>query len=116
MAKYILKRIYEPVAKDDGLRVLVDRLWPRGIRKDKMDFWLKEVAPSPELRKWFHQGAGKFPAFAKAYRAELAHNPAVAEMRKLARKHKTVTLLYASRDTKNNHAVILKRYLEGKGD
>lgn len=115
MATYKIKRVYEPGSKEDGLRVLVDRLWPRGIRKDKIGHWLKEIAPSPELRKWFHAG-GTFAEFAKAYRAELAKNPAVAELRTLARKHKTVTLLYAVKDTENNHAVILKKYLERKGN
>ena len=114
MAVYKLKRIYEQVSKDDGLRVLVDRLWPRGILKDKVDFWLKEIAPSAELRKWFHHEGGKFAGFAKAYQAELAQNSTVIELRKLAREHKTVTLLYAARDMNSNHAVILKKYMEGK--
>ena len=114
MATYKIKRIYEPAAKDDGLRVLVDRLWPRGVRKDKMDIWLKEIAPSAELRKWFHARKGKFEEFAKAYRAELKKNPAVAELHKLAEEHKVITLLYAARDTENNHAAILKRYLEDR--
>ena len=70
MATYKIKRIYEPAAKDDGLRVLVDRLWPRGVRKDKMDIWLKEIAPSAELRKWFHAGKGRVEEFAKALETE----------------------------------------------
>jgi uncharacterized protein YeaO (DUF488 family) len=112
MAKYKIKRVYEPATKADGLRVLVDRLWPRGVRKETIDFWFKEIAPSTELRKLFHQGKGDFPEFAKSYRAELAQNPAVVEASKLAKKHRTITLLYAARDTKNNHAVVLKKILE----
>lgn len=114
MSTYKIKRIYEPPAKDDGLRVLVDRLWPRGVKKDKIDVWLKEIAPSPELRKWFHHEPRKFADFSKAYRAELAKNSAVDELRKLARKHKTITLLYAAKDTENNHAAVLKRTLARK--
>lgn len=110
-----LKRIYETAAPADGTRVLVDRLWPRGLKKEgaQLDLWLKEIAPSPALRIWFGHDPQKFDAFAEAYRGELEDNPAVAELRQLARKG-TVTLLYAARDEAVNHAVVLRDYLEQK--
>lgn len=110
-----LKRIYAEPAKDDGTRVLVDRLWPRGVSKPaaRLDLWLKDIAPSAELRTWFGHDPQKFAAFAQAYRAELDHNPAVDTLRAAA-KQLTVTLLYAAKDNQINHAVILKDYLEQK--
>ena len=105
----VVKRIYEPVASQDGYRILVDRLWPRGIKKEAADIdnWLKEVAPSTELRKWFHAGKGSFADFKKKYLAELKENPALKELRSLIKEHKKVTLLYAAKDEKQNHALIL---------
>jgi len=105
----VVKRIYEPVAAQDGYRILVDRLWPRGIKKEKaeIDTWLKEVAPSTELRKWFHSGKGSFADFKKKYLAELKENPAQKELRSLAKEHKKITLLYAAKDEEQNHAHIL---------
>lgn len=111
MPNYQITRVYEPASKDDGLRVLVDRLWPRGVKKGKADLWLKEIAPSTELRKWFHRQPGNFADFSQVYRAELAKNSTVDELRKLARKHKTITRLYAAKDAEKNHAAVLKRYL-----
>jgi len=105
----VVKRIYEPAASHDGYRILVDRLWPRGIKKEKagIDTWLKEVAPSTELRTWFHSGGGSFTDFKKKYLTELKHNPALDALRSLIKEHKKVTLLYAAKDEKHNHALIL---------
>jgi len=105
----VVKRIYEPVASKDGYRILVDRLWPRGIKKEAADIdtWLKEVAPSTELRKWFHAGKGSFADFKKKYLAELKENPALKDLRSLLKEHKNVTLLYAAKDEAQNHALIL---------
>jgi uncharacterized protein YeaO (DUF488 family) len=108
-----LKRIYDPPAADDGFRVLVDRLWPRGLAKSRaaLDGWLKEVAPSSQLRQWFHKDRERWPEFAKRYRAELRTQATLLqELRKRAR-HQRVTLLYASRDPDCNHALILRAVL-----
>jgi uncharacterized protein YeaO (DUF488 family) len=115
MAKISLKRIYDAPARDDGTRILVDRLWPRGIAKDeaKVDLWLKEIAPSHELRKRFHGHPEDWDAFRTAYFAELAGpeaQAAVQELRALVRKGR-VTLLYAARDEAHNNAVALKQWL-----
>jgi uncharacterized protein YeaO (DUF488 family) len=109
------KRIYEDPEPDDGYRVLVDRLWPRGVSKDRaaLDQWLKEVAPSPELRTWFDHRADRFAEFARRYTAELDANPAVAELRTLLDTHPTVTLLYGARDAEINHAVVLASVVRG---
>ncbi|WP_205513722.1 DUF488 domain-containing protein [Longitalea arenae] len=108
-----IKRIYEPVGAKDGYRVLVDRLWPRGISKEEahVDTWLKEVAPSTELRKWFHNGEGSFAEFKKKYLAELKQNPALQDLRSLYKEHKKLTLLYAAKDEEQNHAQILAELL-----
>lgn len=107
------KRIYDEAGPEDGFRVLVDRLWPRGVSKERaaLDLWLKEVAPSTELRTWFHANTGGFDEFAERYRAELRTNPAVDELRRLGATHETVTLLYGVRDPEHNHARILAAYL-----
>ncbi|MFD2249451.1 uncharacterized protein YeaO (DUF488 family) [Pseudochelatococcus lubricantis] len=108
-----LKRIYEPPAADDGARVLVDRLWPRGIRKEaaELTLWLKDVAPSPGLRRWFGHDPVRWAEFARRYRAELAANgEAVGTLRDLAARG-PVTLLYAAHDTAHNHALVLADYL-----
>lgn len=106
--------MYEPAQRSDGYRVLVDRLWPRGLSKDKaaVDLWMKEVAPSAELRTWFGHKPERFAEFSKKYRVELKTNPAVEQLRALAREHKTVTLLYGARDTEHNHALVLAEYLQ----
>jgi uncharacterized protein YeaO (DUF488 family) len=111
-----VKRAYDPPSARDGARILVDRLWPRGISKDELelDSWMKDVAPSNELRKWYHAGNHKWEDFRKRYFKELESEPdAVAELRKKARGH-TVTLLYSSKDEEHNNAEALKEYLEGK--
>lgn len=107
-----LKRAYEKPSSDDGTRVLVDRLWPRGVRKEKarIDVWLKEVAPSTQLRKWFGHDPEKWPEFQKRYRAELKGSAALAELRKLARQGH-VTLVYGAKDKDHNDAVVLAKLL-----
>jgi uncharacterized protein YeaO (DUF488 family) len=110
-----IKRIYEPYAETDGYRVLVDRLWPRGMAKDKarIDQWLKEVAPSTELRQWFHHEAGKWHEFEARYRHELKDSGPLEELTALAEKHKTLTLLYSAKDEMNNQAVVLRELING---
>lgn len=111
-----IKRTYEKPARSDGRRVLVERLWPRGIKKTAMplDAWMKEVAPSTELRKWFGHQVERWPEFQRRYRAELAEHPdAVAELARAA-KRGTLTLLYSARDTEHNGAVVLRDYLRRK--
>ncbi|HHY54335.1 MAG TPA: DUF488 domain-containing protein [Chloroflexi bacterium] len=109
-----LRRAYAPPTEDDGYRVLVDRLWPRGISKTnaRIDLWLKEVAPSTELRQWFGHDPEKWAEFKKRYRAELKNNPAWAELQALAQQ-KELTLVYAAKDQLHNEAVALKQLLEG---
>lgn len=109
-----LKRAYEAPAQSDGMRILVDRLWPRGLSKARaaIDQWLKEVAPSNELRQWFGHDPEKWPEFRKRYRAELKDNPALAELRDLSRKG-TVTLVYSAKDELHNQAVVLRQVLDG---
>jgi uncharacterized protein YeaO (DUF488 family) len=107
-----LKRVYEQPAASDGKRILVDRLWPRGLTKEKaaVDLWLKEVAPSNDLRKWFAHDPAKWPEFKTRYRAELKQNSeAVAEL-KAATKGNT-TLLYGAKDEEHNEAVVLQELL-----
>lgn len=111
--KVQLKRIYEAPAADDGQRILVDRLWPRGIAKEKAQLtcWLKEVAPSTELRQWFAHDPAKWSEFKKRYRAELTSNPALAQLQEFARQGAT-TLLYAAKDQEHNEAVVLLELLK----
>ena len=109
-----IKRVYEPVAPKDGYRILVDRLWPRGLSKERaaVDLWLKTIAPSTELRQWFGHEPAKWPGFRRKYFAELAtHADELAQIRALA-KRRRVTLVYGARDTDNNDAVALLDYLE----
>ncbi|AEB95171.1 protein of unknown function DUF488 [Metallosphaera cuprina Ar-4] len=106
-----LKRVYEPVDKDDGIRVLVDRLWPRGVSKSKVDVWLKDVAPSEDLRRWFNHDPSKWEEFKRRYFDELDKNPKIEILLQLIRKNTNVTLVYASKSPYNN-AVALKEYLE----
>jgi uncharacterized protein YeaO (DUF488 family) len=108
------KRVYDPPAKSDGLRVLVDRLWPRGLSKEaaKIDIWAKELAPSHELRKWFHGEDGNFAEFKERYRRELRANPAEAlALRKQIGRRKS-TFVYATKDSAHNHAQLLGAFLE----
>ncbi|WP_434778766.1 DUF488 domain-containing protein [Neisseria sp. Ec49-e6-T10] len=113
-----VKRIYNPISQDDGYRILVDRLWPRGISKEKahLDEWLKEIAPSNELRIWFHQDpTHRQEEFCLRYQTELTHSPekqTLLEKITLLSKEQTVTLLYASKDTEHNHALFLLNYLQ----
>jgi uncharacterized protein YeaO (DUF488 family) len=107
-----IKRAYEPAAAADGIRVLIDRLWPRGVKKvdAKLTNWMKDIAPSPKLRVWFGHKPERFKEFAGRYKKELTGNPRVAELRSLARG-RTVTLVYAARDSEVNHAVVLQSVL-----
>ena len=110
----LLKRIYEPYSKEDGLRVLVDRLWPRGISKEKakIDLWLKEIGPSTELRKWFGHEVEKWPEFQKRYRQELKVNKSpLEELKSLAKKNKKLTLLYGAKNKERNQAAVLVQML-----
>lgn len=114
MAAIRLKRAYEEPSAEDGLRILVERLWPRGLSKERaaIDLWLKDVAPSSELRRWFHHDPEKWAEFQKRYRAELRQNPdAVAELRRNCGDG-PVTFVYAARDEEHNGALVLKDYLE----
>ncbi len=108
-----IKRAYTAPAADDGQRILVDRLWPRGISKENahLDLWLKDISPSTELRQTFHHDPNRFDEFVEAYRAELAANPqAVAQLRALAARGR-VTLIYGAKDEVDNNAVVLRDYL-----
>jgi uncharacterized protein YeaO (DUF488 family) len=115
MAAVALKRVYEPAEPEDGTRVLVDRLWPRGLRKEKadLDLWAKDVAPSAALRRWFAHKPERWQEFEKRYRAELAApeaQPQVEALRAMSRKNH-LTLLYAARDESMNNAVVMRDYL-----
>jgi len=109
-----IKRIYEPFSKTDGYRILVDRLWPRGIKKENahVDRWLKEVAPSTALRKWFNHEPEKWKSFVTKYRAELKGSSALDELLALRKQHKTVTLLYSAKDEQCNQAGALKGLID----
>jgi uncharacterized protein YeaO (DUF488 family) len=112
-----IKRIYDPPAPDDGFRVLVDRLWPRGMRKDeaRIDLWLKEVAPSTALRRWYDHDPAKWDEFRRRCRAELQGQPeAIALLRDKAGLG-DLTLLYAARESERNNAVALADILAGSG-
>jgi uncharacterized protein YeaO (DUF488 family) len=109
-----IKRIYDPYAKADGKRVLVDRLWPRGIKKEdaRCDLWLKDIAPSDGLRKWFSHDPAKWQEFRKRYGKELEdRQDMIEDLRKEARRG-TVTLLFAAKDSERNNAVVLKEVIE----
>ncbi|WP_333582224.1 DUF488 domain-containing protein [Methanoculleus bourgensis] len=109
-----IKRVYEEPSEDDGLRILVDRLWPRGLSKAKakVDRWEKDLAPTTELRRWFGHDPAKWEEFLQRYRAELeGKEEALARLRREANDG-TVTLLYAAKDEEHNNAVALKRYIE----
>ncbi len=113
-----VKRVYEPPARADGTRVLVDRLWPRGLSKARaaVDQWLRDLAPSDDLRKWFHARPDAWTLFRKRYLKELARPEsaqALAELYRLANRRKKLTLLFASRNQEHNNATVLKDLLEG---
>lgn len=108
-----LKRAYESPAKSDGTRVLVDRLWPRGLTKERaaVDLWLKEIAPSTELRKWFGHDPEKWKEFQSRYKTELRNNAAAVEALRTKANKGPVTLIYAARDEEHNEARVLERFL-----
>ena len=111
------RRVYEKPAKDDGFRILVDRLWPRGLTKAKahVDLWMKEIAPSDELRKWFHHEESNWSEFVRRYKTELAKKKELLnELKKMEKEHGTVTLLFGSKDEKQNQAEVLAEILKGK--
>jgi uncharacterized protein YeaO (DUF488 family) len=114
--KIQLKRAYDPPSKSDGTRILVDRLWPRGLTKVKarIDLWLKEIAPSTELRKWFHsEGEGAdWKAFRRPYLTELKNHRDELELLRSKMRQGQITLIYSARNREQNHAVILKEILE----
>jgi uncharacterized protein YeaO (DUF488 family) len=108
-----IKRTYEPSARGDGRRILVERLWPRGMKKEALDAdaWLKDVAPSTPLRKWFGHRVERWDEFRRRYRAELRANPEAWSSILAASKRGTVTLLYSAHDLEHNGAVVLREYL-----
>lgn len=108
-----LKRVYEAPSKSDGTRILVDRLWPRGLTKEKarVDLWLKEVAPSTDLRKWFAHDPAKWPEFKVRYNAELKNKASALSLLKQTLARGPATLLYGAKDTEHNEAVVLQDLL-----
>lgn len=111
-----LKRAYEPAVRDDGIRILVDRLWPRGVTKKgaAIDEWFKDVAPSTELRKWFGHDPARWPEFRRRYIQEVRQNPVqLGKLRALAR-HSQITLVFSAHDTAHNDAVVLRGLLLGE--
>jgi uncharacterized protein YeaO (DUF488 family) len=114
MGRIKLKRVYEGAAKEDGYRVLVERLWPRGLKKEQvaMDLWLKEVAPSPELRTWFGHDPAKWEEFKRRYWAELKENREPNDLLQKKIKESIVTFIYAAHDEQHNAALALKEFLE----
>ena len=114
MSKVRLKRAYDPAEPEDGTRILVDRLWPRGLSRGeaKVDHWLKDVAPSPQLRKWFGHDPTKWKEFEGRYWKELQREKQSVDLLRRKAKHGTVTLVYAARDEEHNGALALKQFLE----
>lgn len=114
MTQILLKRAYDKPEVSDGFRVYIDRLWPRGLSHEtfKYDIWDKDIAPSTELREWFHQDPDtRWGEFEKKYSDELTRNPAFDELKKTIAGHDTVTLLYSSHDSRHNNAVVVKQLL-----
>jgi len=110
-----IKRVYEPVSEDDGFRILVDRLWPRGVSKEKahVDLWIKDIGPSDELRKWFAHDPNKWEQFKKRYAAEMKNkSDLIWKIKQLEEKKGTVTLVYSARDPEHNQAIALNPYLQ----
>lgn len=116
VAKILVKRVYADVETGDGFRILVDRLWPRGVTKERaaVDLWFKDIAPSTEARKEFGHMTERFAEFTAHYQAELSANPAVSQALELVREHPVVTLLYAAKDVEHNHALVLREFLLGQ--
>ena len=113
MGQVDIKRVYEQAADEDGVRILVDRLWPRGVSKERaaLSGWLKDVAPGPDLRRWWHHDPDRFEDFARRYRTELDDNPALEDLLSIVREHDRTTLVYAAKDPAVNHALILRDYI-----
>ena len=114
--KFSIKRVYETPSKEDGYRILIDRLWPRGLTKEKaqVDLWLKDISPSAELRKWFNHEPEKWTEFRKLYKAEISKNKIATQiLNDEFKKHQKVTLVYGAKDEEHNDAVVL---LEVFGD
>ena len=111
-----IKRAYEPAEENDGFRILVDRLWPRGVTKEKLqvDLWLKELGPSTELRKWFGHAPEKWEEFRRRYREELAEKQELLGQVEQHLEEGRVTLVYSAKDEEHNQAVVIKEYLERK--
>lgn len=112
-----LKRVYETPAEQDGYRILVDRLWPRGLSKESamVDMWLRDIAPSTELRKWFHHEEGKWEEFEKRYRQELVHHgDLLGSIREAEKREGVVTLVYGAKDEQHNQAVVILDVLNGR--
>jgi uncharacterized protein YeaO (DUF488 family) len=111
--KIKIKRVYEPPEKDDGTRILVDRLWPRGLTKEKaaVDLWLKDLAPSTELRKWFAHDPAKWAEFKRRYHDEISRNTEQLALLKNQREKGQVTLLYGAKDKEHNEAIVLQEIL-----
>ena len=110
-----IKRVYDPVNEDDGHRILVDRLWARGVSKEraKLDLWMKEIAPSDALRKWFNHDSAKWDEFQSRYREELLEKKdLIAELKRIEKENKNVTLLYSAKDKEHNQAVVLLMILD----
>jgi uncharacterized protein YeaO (DUF488 family) len=109
-----IRRIYEPPAKADGYRVLIDRLWPRGVKKENahIDKWLKGIAPSSALRTWIHGDKGNWDEFELRYLDELKNSEGLQELEALMKEHHTITFLYAAKDEQHNHALVLKKLAE----
>ncbi len=115
MTRIRIKRVYESKSPGDGCRVLIDRLWPRGMRRETLayDSWGKDLAPSDDLRRWFHEDPdSRWAEFGRRYETELQHSQAVRKFLRDIAGAQTVTLLYASKNETENHALILQRYLE----
>jgi uncharacterized protein YeaO (DUF488 family) len=115
MTQIKTKRVYEPYGKEDGARILVDKLWPRGIKKEKLkyDIWAKDIGPSKQLREWFHEDkAGNWKKFKSRYSRELEASGAVSDLVEKIKRHKTVTLIYAAKDQEHNHVLILRPLIE----
>jgi uncharacterized protein YeaO (DUF488 family) len=113
MGKILVKRVYEPAAKSDGFRLLVDRLWPRGLSKENahIDLWLREIGPSTALRKWFNHDPARWAEFQRRYDAELKEKATLLATIKKHAKTKPVTLLYSAKDEQHNQAVALRSFL-----
>ena len=114
MANIQLKRVYEPSSKEDGVRILVDRLWPRGLTKKKaaVDLWLKDIAPTTELRKWFGHDPARWKEFQVRYRKELRADKEAVDLLKQKSKEGTVTLVYGAKDQEHNEALVLQKMLD----